>query len=154
MFVGRLHMVPWKRFVENSISRSDFCQIFVPDFNWDFCRWILFLLRFVSREVSFINRYLVMTSGRNSLFLITNGVFIIWRKASLLCRDPVSQLKPLWKCIFVYTRGRPALLRWILLLGSCLGGLEIFHIYNFPYTVNALKRAGPPPYKHPLILVL
>ena len=59
-------------------------------------------------------------------------------------RDSVSQLKLLPKCIFVYMRGGPALLGWILLLRSSLGGLVIFHIPVYTCIVNTLKRAGPP----------
>ena len=75
------------------------------DFNWDFYRQIVFLLRFLSRAVSFINRYLVMTSGRNSPFLITNGVFIIIMEEGQpsLPRHSVS-VKNFVKCIFVYER--------------------------------------------------
>ena len=70
----------------------------------------------------------------------------IWRRvsplgrASPLCRDPASQLNSLSKFVFVYMRGRPALLGGDLAIDyprSRLGGLEIFHI-------NALERAGLP----------
>ena len=51
----------------------------------------------------------------------SEGVFI-WRRASpigrasLLCRDPASQLNCLSKFVFVYMRGGPALLgeNWLL----------------------------------------
>ena len=99
----RCLLVVYPRCLEKDLSRILLAdQIFVGfpcqfldipvDFNRDFYRQIVFLLRFLSRAVSFINRYLVLTSGRNLPFLITNGVFI-WRKASPLCRNPVSQLK-------------------------------------------------------------
>ena len=127
-------LVVYPRCLEKDLSRILLAnQIFVRfpcqflditvDFNWDFYRQIVFLLRFLSRAVGFINRYLVMTSGRNSLFLITNGVFIIWRKASPLCQDSVKTFVKMYIC--VYMRGGPALLGRILLLRSCLGGLEI-----------------------------
>ena len=55
----------------------------------------------------------------------------MWRKASPFCRDTASQLNYLSKFIFVYMRGRPAL----------LGGIS-------PLTTRdlALRRAGNFPF--------
>ena len=72
-----------------------------------------------------------------TFFLITKEVFI-WRKASPLCRDPVPQLKPLSKMYFCFYERKASTPRLDL-------AIEILprRVENFPYTVNALKRAGP-----------
>ena len=79
-----------------------------------------------------------------SVFLITKGVFI-WRKdsplrrASPLCQDPVSQLKPLTKIYFCLYERRASPPRLDLAIG-----IWPRRAVNFPNTVNTLKRAGPP----------
>ena len=75
----------------------------------------------------------------------TMGVFT-WRRASPLgrasplCRDPASQLNSLWKFVFIYMRGGPALLGEISLLTTEISPRRAG---NFQ-TVNALGSAGPP----------
>ena len=62
-----------------------------------------------------------------------------WRRASPLCRDPVSRLNSLSKFVFVYMRGGPSLLGEISLLTT-----EISPRRAGNFHINALKRAGPP----------
>ena len=65
------------------------------------------------------------------------GVFT-WRRASLLCRDPASQLNSLSKFVFVYMRGGPALLGEISLLTT-----EISPRRAGNFHINALKASFP-----------
>ena len=105
-----------------------------PNANWDRSKRVWDRS---NRNVTSVNTFSKPNLDRSEIDR-NLGVFI-WRRASPLYRDPASQLNSLLKCIFVYMRGGPALLRRDLAIDyprSRLRGLEIFHI-------NALKRAGP-----------